>query len=115
MEQHVSATVDQTSRFEQLLADLKITSGDLTEVPQQLADVTQAGFEASTSTIAVAGQHSSGAYSVQLNNQNGGLPSPGRNGPSNSPRRRCCRNSAQRAESLEAVTRSGGREGQAEA
>ena len=27
------------------------------------------------------GQHSSGDYSVELNNQNGGLPSPGRNGP----------------------------------
>jgi hypothetical protein len=39
------------------------------------------GFEASTGTIAVAGQHSSGDYSVELNNQNGGLPSPGRNGP----------------------------------
>jgi hypothetical protein len=30
-------TVDETTRFEQLLADLKIPSGDLTGVPQQFA------------------------------------------------------------------------------
>jgi hypothetical protein len=37
-------------------------------VPQQLADaVAQAGFEASTVTI--IGQHSSGDYSVEFNNQ----------------------------------------------
>jgi len=29
--------VDETSRFEQLLADLKIPSGELTGVPPQLA------------------------------------------------------------------------------
>jgi hypothetical protein len=53
-------TLDETSKFEQLLADLKIPSG-----VQHLADaVAQAGFEASTGTIASAGQHSSGDYSV---------------------------------------------------
>jgi hypothetical protein len=88
-------TVDQISRFEQLLADLKIPSGDLTGVPQQLADaVAQAGFEAST--VTVVGQHSSGDYSVEFKNQNDGFPPPGHTGPSNSPRRPCCRNSAQR-------------------
>jgi hypothetical protein len=88
-------TVDQTSKFEQLLADLKIPSGDLTGVPQQLADATaQAGFEASP--VTVVGQHTSGDYSVEFNNQNDGFPRPGHTGPSNSPRRRCCRNSAQR-------------------
>jgi hypothetical protein len=87
-------TVDQTSMLEQLLADLKIPSGDFTGVPQQLADaVAQAGFEAST--VTVVGQHSSGDYSVEFKNQSGGFPPPGRTGPSNSPRRRCCRNSAQ--------------------
>ena len=75
-------TLDETSRFEQLLADLKIPSG----VPRHLADaVAQASFEASTGTIAFAGQHSSGNYSREFNNQNGGFPRPGRTGPSNSP------------------------------
>jgi hypothetical protein len=47
-------TVDQTSRFQQLLAELKIPSGDLSGVPQQLADaVAEAGFEAGTGTIAL--------------------------------------------------------------
>jgi hypothetical protein len=90
-------TVDETTRFEQLLADLKIPSGDLTGVPQQFAGaVAEAGFEASTGTIAFAGQHPNGDYSVEFNNMNGGFPPPGRTGPSNLPRRRCCRNSAQR-------------------
>ena len=70
MEQHVSATVDQTSRFEQLLADLKITSGDLTEVPQQLADVTQAGFEASTSTIAVTPNRANNRFVSRIDSRN---------------------------------------------
>ena len=84
-------TVDERTRFEQLLADLKIPSGDLTSVPQQFAGaVAEAGFEASTGTP-------NGDYSVEFNNLNGGFPPPGRTGPSNSPRRRCCRNSAQRA------------------
>jgi hypothetical protein len=66
-------TVDETTRFEQLLADLKIPSGDLTGVPQQFAGaVAEAGFEASTGTIAFAGQHSNGDYSVECNNLNGG-------------------------------------------
>jgi hypothetical protein len=66
-------TIDETSRFEQLLADLKIPNGDLAGV-QQLADaVAQAGFEASTGTVAFAGQHSSGDDSVEFNNQHGGF------------------------------------------
>jgi hypothetical protein len=91
-------TVGETTRFEQLLADLKIPSGDLTGVPQQFAGaVAQAGFEVSTGTIAFAGQHSNGDYSVEFNNLNGGFSSAWPHWPSNSPRRRCCRNSAQRA------------------
>jgi hypothetical protein len=67
-------TVDQISRFEQLPADLKIPSGDFTGVPQELADtVAQASFEAST--VTVVGQHSSGDYSVEFKNQNGGFSS----------------------------------------
>ena len=66
--------VDETSRFEQLVADLKIPSGDLTGVPQQLADaIAQAGFEASPGTIAFARKHSSGDYPVEFNDQNGGF------------------------------------------
>ena len=84
-------TVDQISRFEQLLADLKIPSGDLTGVPHQLADaVAQAGFEASPeSTPAATTRWSSTTRMV-------GFSPAGRNGPSNLPRRHCCRNSAQR-------------------
>ena len=89
--------VDETSRFEQLLADLKIPSGDLTGVPPQLADaIAQAGLEASTGTIAFARKHSSGDDPVEISDQNGGFPPAGRNGPLNLPRRQCSRNSAQR-------------------
>jgi hypothetical protein len=108
-------TVDQTSRFEQLLADLKVPSGDLTGVPQQLADVAQAGFEASTGTIAVAGQHSSGDYSVELNNQNGGLSFTWPQWAFELAKAALLSQWCAAAEALEAVTRSGGREGQAEA
>lgn len=46
------SAVDGTSRFEQLVADLKIPSGDVTGGPQQLADaIAHAGLEASTGTI----------------------------------------------------------------
>jgi hypothetical protein len=66
--------VDETSRFELLVADLKIRSGDLTGVPQQLADaVAQAGLEANPGTIAFAGKHPSGDYPVEFKDQNGGF------------------------------------------
>jgi hypothetical protein len=105
-------TVDQTSRFEQLLADLKIPSGDLTGVPQQLADaVAQAGFEASTGTIAAAGQPSGGAYSVEFNNQNGGSSSTWPQWAFELAKAVLLSRQSSVAEALEAVTRSGGREG----
>ena len=64
--------VDETSRLEQLVADLKIPTG--TGVPQQLADaIAQAGLEASTGNIAFAGKHSSGNHSVEFDDQNGGV------------------------------------------
>jgi hypothetical protein len=92
----IQTAVDETSRFEQLVADLKIPSGDLTGVPRQLADaIAQAGLEASTGTIAFARKHSSGDYPVEFSDQNGGFSPAGRNGPLNLPKRHCCRNSPQ--------------------
>jgi hypothetical protein len=105
-------TVDQTSRFEQLLADLKIPSGDLTGVPQQLADaVAQARFKASTGTIAAAGQHSGGDYSVEFNNQNGGSSSTWPQLAFELAKAALLSQQCSVAEALEAVTRSGGRGG----
>jgi hypothetical protein len=68
--------VGEESRFQQLIADLKIPSGEVSGVPQQLAEaVAQAGLDATTGTIAFAGQYASGDYAVQYNNQNGGFSS----------------------------------------
>lgn len=109
-------TVDETGRFKQLLAELKIPSGDLTGVPQQLADVVaQAGFEASTGAIAAAGQHSGGDDSVAFNNQNSGFSSTWPRWAFELAKAALLSQQCSTAEALEAVTRSGGREGQAEA
>jgi hypothetical protein len=68
--------VEEENRFQQLIADLKIPSGEVSGVPQKLADaVAKAGLEATTGTIAFAGQYASGDYAVQYNNQNGGFSS----------------------------------------
>ena len=107
-------TVDQTSKFEQLLADLKIPSGDFASVPQQLADtVAQASFEAST--VTVGGQHSSGDYSVEFKNQNGGFSSTWPHWAFELVTAALPLQQCSAAEALEAVTRSGGRGGEAEA
>jgi hypothetical protein len=103
-------TVDQISRFEQLLADLKIPSGDFAGVPQQLADtVAQASFEAST--VTVVGQHSSGGYSVEFKNQNGGFSSTWPYWAFELAKGALLSQQCSAAEALEAVTRSGGRGG----
>jgi hypothetical protein len=103
-------TVDQTSRFEQLLADLKIPSGDFTGVPQQFADaVAQAGFEASA--VTVVEQHSGGDYSVEFNNQNGGSSSTWPHWAFELAKAALLSQQCSVAEALEAVTRSGGRGG----
>jgi hypothetical protein len=105
-------TVDQTSRFEQLLAELKIPSGDLTGVPQQLADaVAQAGFEASTGAIAGAGQHYGGDNSVAFNNQNSGSSSTWPQWAFELAKAALLFQQCTAAEALEAVTRSCGRGG----
>jgi hypothetical protein len=106
-------TVDQTSNFEQLLADLKIPSGDLIGVPHQLADaVAQAGFEASP--VTVVGQHSSGDYSVEFNNQNDGFSSTWPHWAFELAKAALLSQQCSAAEALEAVTRSGGRGGPGE-
>lgn len=67
---------DVVARLERAAAEIKVTGGDLASPPSQLADlVTQAGFQATTGTIAFAGQYASGGYAVQYNDQNGGFSS----------------------------------------
>ena len=100
--------VDETSRFEQLVADLKVPSGDVAGVPQQLADaVAQAGLEASTGTIAFAGKH----YSVEFNDQNGGFSSRWPQWAFELAKAALLSQQCSAAEALQAVTRSGGRVG----
>jgi hypothetical protein len=102
-------TVDERTRFEQLLADLKIPSGDLTGVPQQFAGaVAEAGFEASTGT-------SNGDYSVEFNNLNGGFSSTWPHWAFELAKAALLSQQCSAGEALEAVTRSGGRRGPAEA
>jgi hypothetical protein len=102
--------VDETSRFEQLVADLKIPSGDLTSVPQQLADaIAQAGLEASTGTIAFARKHSSGDYPGEFNDQNGGFSPSWPRWAFELAKAALLSQQCSAAEALQAVTRSGGR------
>ena len=69
-------SVDTGTQFEQLSSGFHIPSSELSGVPQPLVDaVTANGFQASTGTIAFAGQNSDGSYSVQYNDQNGGFSS----------------------------------------
>ena len=103
-------TVDETSRFEQLVADLKVPSGDLTGVPQQLADaIAQAGLEASPGTVAFAGKHSSGDYPVEFNDQNGGFSRRWPQWAFELAKAALLSQQCSAAEALQAVTRSGGR------
>jgi len=106
------STVDETSRFEQLVADLKIPSGDVTGVPQQLADaIAQAGLEAGTGTIAFAGKHSSGNYAVEFDDQNGGVSPRWPQWAFELAKAALLSQQCSAAEALQAVTRSGGRGG----
>ena len=108
----VQTAVDETSRFEQLVADLKIPSGDVTGVPQQLADaIAQAGLEAGTGTIAFAGKHSSGNYAVEFDDQNGGVSPRWPQWAFELAKAALLSQQCSAAEALRAVTRSGGREG----
>ncbi len=67
---------DVVARIERAAAEIKVTGAELTSLPSQLTDlVTQAGFQATTGTIAFAGQYASGGYAVQYNDQNGGFSS----------------------------------------
>jgi hypothetical protein len=101
--------VDETSRFEQLVADLKIPSGDVTGVPQQLADaIARYGLEAATGTIAFARKHSSD-YPVEFNDHNGGFSPRWPQWAFELAKAALLSQSCSAAEALEAVTRSGGR------
>ena len=67
---------DVTARVGQIAAELTIPNDALGGVSQQLSDlVANAGFQASTGTIAFAGQYSTGSFAVQYNDQNGGFSS----------------------------------------
>ena len=102
--------VDETSKFELLVADLKIRSGDLTGVPQQLADaIAQAGLEAGTGTIAFAGKHSSGNYAVEFDDQNGGIFPRWPQWAFELAKAALLWQRCSAAEALQGVTRSGGR------
>lgn len=62
------AFADAVARIEQAAAGIKIASTELVSLPKQLTDiVAQAGLQASTGTIAFAGQYASGNYAVQYN------------------------------------------------
>jgi hypothetical protein len=66
------------------------------------------GFDASTGTIAAAGQHSGGDYSVEFNNQNGGSSSTWPQWAFEFAKAARLSHQCSVAEALEAVTRSGG-------
>lgn len=67
---------DVAAVIEQATADRKVSSNELLGVPREIVDaVEQAGFKATTGTIAFAGQHSTGSFAVQYNNQQGGFSS----------------------------------------
>jgi hypothetical protein len=107
-----TTAVDETGRLEQLVADLKLPSGDVTGVPQQLADaIAQAGLEASTGTIAFARKHSSGGYPVEFIDQNGGFAPRWPQWAFELAKAALLSQQCSAAEALQAVTRSGGRGG----
>jgi hypothetical protein len=67
---------DTVARIEQAAAEIKIAGAELADLPKQLTNiVAQAGFQATTGTIAFAGQYATGSYAVQYNDQNGGFSS----------------------------------------
>ena len=62
--------------IEQAATARKVSSAELLGVPREIADaVTQAGFQATTGTIAFAGRYATGEFAVQYNDQNGGYSS----------------------------------------
>ena len=71
-----TSIADLTARFEEVTAQLRTPGNELAGIPRQLADaVAAAGFQATTGTIAFAGQYATGSYAVQYNDQNGGFSS----------------------------------------
>jgi hypothetical protein len=107
-----TTAVDETSRLEQLVADLKIPSGDVTGVPQQLAGaIAQAGLDASTGTIVFAREYSSSDYPVEFNDQNGGSAPGWPQWAFELAKAALLSQQCTAAEALQAVTRSGGGRG----
>jgi hypothetical protein len=67
---------DVTSRLEEATEELMTPSDELAGVSRRLVEaVGAAGLQATTGTIAFAGQYATGSYNVQYNNQNGGFSS----------------------------------------
>jgi hypothetical protein len=71
-----ATTADVSAVIAQAAADRKVSSAESLGVPREIADlVAAAGFQATTGTIAFAGQYATGTYAVQYNDQNGGFSS----------------------------------------
>lgn len=69
-------SAEVSAAIEQAFADHKVSDANLLGVPRELTDaVARAGFQSTTGTIAFAGRHASGGFSVQYNDQNGGFSS----------------------------------------
>jgi len=67
---------DVAALIEQATADRKVSSSELLGVPREIVDaVERAGFQATTGTIAFAGQYATGSFAVQYNNPQGGFSS----------------------------------------
>jgi hypothetical protein len=72
--QNVSAEL--VDRLREATAEMRIPADQAFGVAPQLAElVAQAGFQATTGTIAFAGRYASGDFAVQYNDQNGGFSS----------------------------------------
>jgi hypothetical protein len=68
--------INVEERIRGVAAEMRIPGDHLLGVPQELAEaVTAAGLQASTGTVAFAGQYASGGFAVQYNDQNGGFSS----------------------------------------
>jgi hypothetical protein len=73
-EQNIST--DLVDRLRDAVADVRIPADQAFGIAPQLAElVAQAGFQATTGTIAFAGRYATGEFAVQYNNQNGGFSS----------------------------------------
>ena len=71
-----NGATDVIDRLRDAAAQVRVPADQAFGVSPQLTElVTAAGFQASTGTIAFAGQYATGDYAVQYNDQNGGFSS----------------------------------------